>query len=118
VKNERVLHAAPSCVTHRGFKCWLENFGSEDEHRVVASIKSADDLTSLLESEIKPTVAVIGYFFKPEDAEVIAKKIREVFPGIIVVAFPEEKNPDWADYRLGINTQGDEFVEFLTELKR
>lgn len=118
MENEQIIHVA-DLVQRDGFARLIESFGAKDGHKIVAALRSAEDVDWLIDRrvEIEPTVAVIGDFSDNRDAEAAADRIRKAFPKILVVAILSDEKPSWADYNIGWQVPAKELVNFLTELQ-
>jgi hypothetical protein len=118
MREERIIYIDPLTISREGFQRIIEAHNSSVGHEVVASVRSIHDLNRLAIEDLKPTVAVIGDMVGLEQGELSAKRLRETFPGITVVAFTlhGEKVP-WADHTFDVLTPAKKVVSFFTNLE-
>lgn len=117
MKGEQLVLVDPSSFARRGFESLIEDFNKGAGHKVVASIPSAGDIDAVVRANIKPTVAVIGDGIPQSQGPLTAQRLKDRFPGIVIVALSIDGEVEWADHTLDVLTPAAKMVRFFTELE-
>lgn len=117
MKNERILHADDQQIIREGIKRMIEAYGNEDGHQLVGSVASINEVESLLEGGLRPTVALVDNKFPHAgDGERAAEIIKKVSSETIVVSLSTDSGVTWGDYNITKDFDSEQIMKFLTNL--
>jgi|GEM_PF-4481905 len=109
MEKERILIADDQPHNIEGYSQSIEIYGQKDGHEVIATATSVGEVKKLLESGVKPTVALVDNRFPFEGyGEKAATIIKKLSPKTVVISFSTDDNLTW----------GAELAQMLTDIKR
>lgn len=96
-EKEKILLADDSEITRHAVKITIEVYEEESGHEVIAEASSVEEVELLLESGVKPTVALIdGRMPNEGDGKKAAALIRSKSPQTKIVSFSTDLQT-WGD---------------------
>jgi len=118
MKGERILVADDSSIAREGLQRIMESWGSDDDHQIIGSASSVEEVRNLLEGGLRPSVAIIDHKMpNVGDGERAAKIVRKLSPQTTIVSMSSDDGVTWGDYNLQKQYRAKEIVDFLTGLK-
>lgn len=118
MKNERILVADDDKDYRESLVFSLNLLGEEDGHRVIGEASSVNEVETLLQNGLKPTVAFVdNSFYGQSQGDQVAQLIRQFSPETIIISNSMDTDFDWADQNWGKCMGADERMKRLTELQ-
>jgi len=118
MKGERIVYANDTEIAQEGIRAVVEKYASKAGHELVGTASSVDELQSLLEGGLNPTVFLFNPRFPTlEDGKKAVEIVRKLSPGTLIVALPSFEGVEIADYGLRGGIGVGELVAFLTNLQ-
>lgn len=118
MKNERLLIADDKYITLITLSRGIEYFGKEDGHIVVGKASSVDEVRSLIEGGLRPTVAIVDHRFPYIGAgEEASEIIRKLSPETKIVSFSSDSELKWGDENWNKEMDPKQLVDALTNLQ-
>ena len=119
MKNERILLADDMEITMESLSEMIEIFGEKDGHAVIGKAQSIDEVKTLLEGGLRPTVALVDHRFPHEgDGQKAAEIIRKLSPKTLIISYSSTLGLKWGDRnwnKVFMDTQ--QLINALTNLQ-
>lgn len=118
MKGERILIADDELMAREGLQRLIEVFGKKDGHKIVGVAGSVGEVATLVESGVRPTVALVDNKFPAQgDGEKAMEIIKNLSPDTLVISFSGDINLTWGDENWLKNMPAKKLIEQITDLK-
>lgn len=115
---ERILHADDTEIARDGFKSLVESFGSKGKHRLVGQASSKKEVKEMMESGLRPTVAILDNKMPNEnDGEKAANIILQYSPNTIIISLSSDENVTFGDFNFTKSISSRGLFDFITNLQ-